>query len=550
MNQKLTLMKIREVLIFALVIVGLAGIFYKPVFCYDILLHLKTGEYIAQHNYVLPKADSFSYTTGGKPLILHEWLSQIVLYSVHSAFGFTGLRVMRVFLELAALAFIFWAVLQLSGRFLVALLVLLVSAYLFRTRYLIRPELFSLLFFTVFYIRFITARRSFSRIYYVAFFLLCVAWINLHPFMIFTGVIIAIILIAQMAMRIRGVNRWFRVTELPFDPNILFLLFLVASLINPYGYYIYGYIFGATPIVKQFVQEWQPIFIGLQRESFRAITGGALAFPLIMKGLVIGIIVLFLGVMITLYARKIRWALEDVITGLLVSYMAIIAARFAWLLFIPVLLVVKYGRLHIKNWRLPERLKPIMLMLLCSAVAVAGLYWVNEGYHRIPYNLRHEIQVEKYPDVPVRILQETNLSGRLYNPAGWGGYLVYYLYPDYKVFIDTRTHLHGETGVVASMMIQYQYPGFERLIEKFDFDVLLFEKVFGDKRLFCSADWVLIFENANSAMYLKNDDCNAINLNKIVEYYKENNVPFDPKKGFELEKLRRDKYLSERYRLS
>lgn len=540
----------REILVFAFVMVGFAGIFYKPIFSYDIWLHLKMGEYIVEHDYALPKTDPFSYTTEGKPLILHEWLSQIVLYFVHNALGFSGLRIMRVFLELTALAFIFWAALQLSRRCLVALLVLLVTAYLFRTRYLIRPELFSLLFFTLFYTRFITARRRFSHVYYIVFFLLCIAWINLHPFMIFTGVIIAILCVARMATRIRGANRWFRVTELPFDPNTLFFLFLVASVINPYGHRIYGYVFGATPIVKQFIEEWQPIFINLQRGAFRSITGGVLAFPLIMKGLVIGIIVSFLTVLLGSYARKIRWTVEDMLMGLLMSYMAITAARFAWLLFVPVLLIVKYGILHTKNVRRSERLKLMMLTLLWGGVAISCLYWVSEGYCRIPDNFRHEIQIKNYPDIPVKILQETNLSGRLYNPAGWGGYLIYHLYPDYKVFIDTRTHLHGETSVVTSMMIQYQYPGFEKLIEKCDFDVLLFKKVFGDKRPFYSADWILIFENANSVMYLRNNDRNAMNLKKIVEYYKEKNLPFDPKKGFDLEGLRRDKDLSERYRLS
>lgn len=539
-----------QILVFALVMAGFAAIFYKPIFSYDIWLHLKVGEYIVKHDYALPQTDPFSYSTEGKPLILHEWLSQIALYFVHNTLGFTGLRVMRVFLELSALAFVFWAALQLSRRFLLALLFLLVMAYLFRTRYLIRPELFSLLFLSFLYTWFITAQRKFRHFDYVLFFLFCVSWVNLHPFMIFTGGVIAILIVARIAKRIPRIAKWFKFSELPCDPRVLFLLFLVASLINPYGYRIYGYVFGATPIVKQYVQEWQPIFVSLQTGPFRSITGGILAFPFIMKGLVAGIIVLFMVVLVGSYARKMRWAVEDVLMGLLMSYMAVKAARFAWLLFVPALLIVKYGRLHIKNGRLPERLKPMMLTLLWGGVAISSLYWFSEGYYRIPYNFTHEIQIENYPDVAVKILAETNLSGRLYNPSCWGGYLIYHLYPSYKVFIDTRTHLHGETSVVTSMMIQYQYPGFDKVIEKCEFDLLLFKKVFGDRRPFPSPDWILIFENVNSAMYLKNNDQNAMNLKRIVEYYKVNNVPFDPRKGFDLEALKTDKYLVEQYRLS
>jgi hypothetical protein len=324
----------------------------------------------------------------------------------------------------------------------------------------------------------------------------------------------------------------------------------VASVINPYGHRIYGYVIGATPIVKQFIEEWQPIFISLQRESFRAMTGGTLAFPWIMKGLVIGLIVIFLGVLVGSYARKIRWTVEDMIMGLLTSYMAISAARFSWLLFVPIILVVKYGRLHMKNGRLLKRSKPMMLSLLWGGVTIGCLYWVSEGYYRIPYNFTHEIQIENYPDVPTKILQGAHLSGKVFNPLDWGGYLAYHLYPDYKVFIDTRSYLHGESSVIASMIIQYQHTGFEKVVEELDSDVLIFKKVFGDKRPLYSADWILIFENANSAMYLKNNDRNAINLKRIVEYYKVNNVPFDPRKGFDLEALKTDKYLVEQYRLS
>lgn len=540
----------KRMLVFALVMVILAGIFYKPIFSYDIWLHLKMGEYIAEHDYVLPEADPFSYTTEGKSLILHEWLSQLILYFVHKAFGFSGLRIMRVLLELAGLALIFRAALRLCGRFPAAFLVLLATAYLYRTRYLMRPELFSLLFFTMFYTWFITAHRRATVLHYVLFFIVCVLWINLHPFMIFTGIVIAVLSAARIAVKLRPFNEWFRGTDLPFDPNILLLLFLAASLMNPYGYHIYGYVFDTTPIVKELIREWQSIFVFLQADTFKSVTGGVLAFPLIMKGSVIGITIAFLGLLAGSYVRKIRWSIEDILIGLLMTYMAITAARFAWLLFVPILLIVKYGRLHIEKDGVPARFGPVMSAALWVAVSICSVYWAKEGYLRIPYNLGHEIEVNNYPDVPVRILRETNLTGRLYNPAAWGGYLAYHLYPGYKIFLDTDTYLHGAMLVLISNMIQFEYQGFEKLIDKYEFDVLLFKKVFGDRRPVVPHDWTLIFENINSAIYLRNNARNAANLEKIVEYYRKNNVPFDPEKGFDIDLLRRDRSISDLYRLN
>jgi len=362
--------------------------------------------------------------------------------------------------------------------------------------------------------------------------------------MIFFGVIITLLLANRVLVRIPCVARWFEPSEQPFNPAVLLLLFLIASLINPYGYGIYEYVFAATAMVKEYIQEWQPIFITLQRGAFRSITGGVWAFPAIMKALVSGISVLFLAVVVGSYARKIRWTMEDMFIGLLLVYMAISAARFAWLLIIPLLLVVKYGKRHLDVGSPSKRLGLTMATMVWAGVAVSGLYWLSEAYNRIPYNISHQIDNENYPVGAARMLKQADLSVRLFNPLEWGGYLIYHLFPDYKAFIDTRSYLHGEMSVAFSIMIQYQSPGFERLIDKQGFDLLLFKKMYGDTLPRVSHNWLLIFEDSNSAMYLRNNDQNAANLAKVNHYCKMNHLPFDPKKGFDRETLQKDKTLA------
>jgi hypothetical protein len=78
MTYKPALIKKRELIVFAIVMMGLAAIFYKPIFSYDVWVHLKMGEHIVQHDYQLPIEDPFSQSTENKPLIHHEWLSQII----------------------------------------------------------------------------------------------------------------------------------------------------------------------------------------------------------------------------------------------------------------------------------------------------------------------------------------------------------------------------------------------------------------------------------------------------------------------------------------
>ena len=526
-------MKVKEIVVLSIVLIGLSPIFYKPVFSYDVWIHLKMGEFIVKQDYHLPESDPFSQSTKDSQLVHHEWLSQLALYWTHHIFGFSGIRTMRVILILAALVLVFRAAFRMTGRLSVSLLALLVTAYLFRTRYLIRPELFSLVLLPFFYYRLFISREQMGRLAYFGLFILLVLWVNLHPFMLFIGFVIVLLVVARMAKRLPWAQSVFSFPDRSYDPVILLLLFLAASLINPQSYEIYGYVFHATPLVARYIREWQSVFIGLQSEFFKAVSGGVLAFPVIMKGLVIGIPGFFLIVLVLSYARRVKWSLEDLFLGLWVSYMAVKSARFVWLLFIPLLLIVKYGARLAEQDPVWEKIKPGGTICLRMALAVALLYWIGQGYQRIPYHFSRQIEDHRYPEGPVNIIKQANLSGRLYNPNGWGGYLIYHLYPHHKPFIDTRSHLHGETRLVEAKMIQYQYPGFEALIRKYAFDILLLEKMYGGSRPFTSQDWILLFEDSRCAMYLRRNERNAENLSRVIAYFNRNQIPFDPERGFQ-----------------
>jgi tetratricopeptide (TPR) repeat protein len=48
------------------------------------------------------------------------------------------------------------------------------------------------------------------------------------------------------------------------------------------------------------------------------------------------------------------------------------------------------------------------------------------------------IKANNYPDGAVRFIEQNRIQGNMFNPYVWGGYLMWSLYPDYKVFIDGR----------------------------------------------------------------------------------------------------------------
>ncbi len=56
---------------------------------FDYWWHVKTGQYIVETG-ALPRVDHFSYTAAGRPWVAHEWLTDLLLYTVQQHVGYVG----------------------------------------------------------------------------------------------------------------------------------------------------------------------------------------------------------------------------------------------------------------------------------------------------------------------------------------------------------------------------------------------------------------------------------------------------------------------------
>ena len=55
------------------------------------------------------------------------------------------------------------------------------------------------------------------------------------------------------------------------------------------------------------------------------------------------------------------------------------------------------------------------------------------------------------PVAAVEFLKSQRLPGPIYNRYGWGGYLIYQLYPEYRVYIDGRADVYGDDFFAEAM---------------------------------------------------------------------------------------------------
>ena len=192
---------------------AIAGLFVLTVFQanieikdLDLWLHLGAGKFITQNVFV-PNQDVFSCTIAGHPWLNHEWLFQILVYNIYSLFGFDGLIDLQVFIAVAIFASLLFLGYNKDQQ-LWQILVLLLTLLVFQTRFTNRPDLFSILFFVIY---FAVLAVHFERA--TSVFLLVVLqmlWVNIHGFFIFGPLLVFIFLISE------GVKRH---VNLPFEWN-------------------------------------------------------------------------------------------------------------------------------------------------------------------------------------------------------------------------------------------------------------------------------------------------------------------------------------------
>ena len=76
--------------------------------------------------------------------------------------------------------------------------------------------------------------------------------------------------------------------------------------------------------------------------------------------------------------------------------------------------------------------------MFLSVILVTIMIKTNIIERLTPGAASREIAPDEYPVDAAAFLKKNRISGNMFNPYAWGGYLIWALYPDHKVFIDGR----------------------------------------------------------------------------------------------------------------
>ena len=415
----------------------------------DLWLHLRMGWWISHHGFV-PSYDVLSCTISGKPWVNHEWLFQVLVFQVQKAYGFDGLISMQSFVVALTFLVLLFLGYNRERQWLIVFTLLMVLM-VYQTRFTIRPDIFSLLFF-VLYIYILSLHIS-KRWALWALVVLQILWSNMHGFFFFGPLLAGLGVLSELIKR--------RV-PLPFEWNTvgrltdgeysslkkILPLLMLACCVNPltfkgawYPVGVFFHLAGGNKIFFEHILELQ-----------RPITAASI---LTDKYCYYKILIIMSGLSFVFNRRKIDissllvWviflgfslaAIRNLVYFAAASYMVIMVnvISLSWEALVP----LRFSSAKFKH------LTGIFFKLgLMFWMFNFGLQMAGNGYFDFDtYNRKSEffgVSKRVYPYKAVDFLLRGHIKGNFFNDFNSGAYLVGRTSPNIKVFIDGRTEEYG-----------------------------------------------------------------------------------------------------------
>jgi hypothetical protein len=494
---------------------------------YDLWWHMALGKYYITHHTLTIDHSIFSWTPIDPTWIYNTCLGSIAIYLFYNFMGGFGLWLFQslVFLGVFFSFYLFLRVvhqrLDLNSVTIIAAIGIACSM---SCRYY-KPELFSVLLFcwTVFIFFYVKIIRN-KFIFYL-YPLMFAFWVNLHGAFVVGLVFLGMALTGEILNRIFFSGESFTTGELVHF-GIACVLSLLATLLNPYGvYYLLSTYSGITSEINtamnKYVLAYVSLWSFLKVKGLSSFTVGLIAW--IMTTMMFSIFVLSVYEII----KKKSFDFAVLIISIALYWKGMETSRTSYffpIVFFFVFFYLLIHRLKINNFsgRATIFSLPIFVFFFTIIIFFNIRYgtdntWFGQGLDNF------------VPVKEVAFLKKYKLDGLIFNDYVIGGYLMWDLYPDYKVFIDPRCSPYIKQVFPDYMELTSKHVNREdirRFREKYPFKIailhyrqmaLIFDllKAEGD-------EWRLLYFEKNAAILIHKSllsiiksEAGNVNLNPI-----------------------------------
>jgi hypothetical protein len=449
----------------------------------DVWWHIKVGETVlATHRW--PTTDVYSFTLAGQPWISPEWLGEVLLAAVSRIGGVRGLDMLLIVLGSAIMLALYALGTIRSGNSKAAFVASALVYVLACPSFTLRPQMLGYLFLIITLIALELFRQGKKAALWILppMFLI---WVNTHgSWIIGLGALFVYWACGLREFRLGAIEgkRWS--AEERRGLSMAFLLSLIAIMMTPYGTELAVFPFRfalGLPLNSTQIKEWLPIAF--------SITFGKVFLALV------------LGFFLAQMAFGLTWRLEELVLFFGGTVMACFHARFL-LVFVP--FFVPLLSVMLARWVPPySRAKDkyaLNLILMASVFAAMIHYFPSQT------NLDEKVAKE-FPSKAVEYLRQHSVPGPMFNSYAFGGYLVWALGPEQRVFIDGRGELYEAGGVFNDYLQLVELkPGALSVLRRYQIRSCLVDK---NERiatvLAALPDWQKIYFDETSVLFVRRD---------------------------------------------
>lgn len=460
----------------------------------DLGRHIQNGRVILDTGQVFA-TNLYSYTSPQFAAINHHWLFGVLMAALEPLVGIPGLSVIGVTLLMGSVALTARLTLK-SYSPAVTALALFIALPLICLRVEIRPELFSL-FFVALYRIILDHIEEVGLTKRTALTLLVtqVIWTNLHLFFIFGPILVG--------------YSWLRSAHSPSRFKHIGLLLAGTTLVTLINPHFWQGVVAPLLIFENYgyqIAENQTLWFIANRTHEPVYFYGLLVISLVLIGTVMKLI----GQKKALLAYLPTTLIICCFGGLALAVNR--ALPFIGLLVVPALAEWLASALpKLTDWRRRTASHPGWLSGL-SLLGFGGMAVILSSGIFTPKLARYGLGAAPGHLDAITFFKQQRLSGPIFNNYDNGGYLIYYLYPSERVFVDNRPEAYPvdffEQTYIAAQESETRW---KELEEEHQFNVIFFYRhdmtpwaqPFLVRRL-DDPTWVPIYVDGYSLILIKN----------------------------------------------
>jgi hypothetical protein len=444
----------------------------------DLWGHVRFGRDILRDGNV-HQTDTYSFASD-RPWVNHEWGAEVLSALAFNIAGNPGLVVLKL-LILGPVLLLLDAELRKEGvrsafaRDLTAGAAIIVTL---SQAHHVRPQLFSLLLFSILLSCLLNARRGSLRYLYVLPPMFAV-WANLHGGWIVGGGVVALWAFSLLITNQR---------KLAFACVAAGALSLLATLATPYGPVLWQFLHETIGFSRPEILEWQPVYV----TGWPFVVLWAIALAIMVGG--------------AFLERRGEVRLERLVVGIALAAASFKVARLlaffglaSVFLFAPAI-GRAYQRRRAERARGANRVLRVGVLVLGSAVGLFAGAVVRDNF----WQLRLDTMSMPEPQA-VALLADQPTGKRVLVWFNWGEYAIWHLPPRMQVSIDGRREtVYSDDLQTRHFDFFFDRPGGATLPNDLAVDYIWIPTILpAAHRLHTDPHWNSIYEGVQSVIFAR-----------------------------------------------